>query len=294
MKNSIKWIWYIICKNLLVFINDAFFCKMMLLISHLRLGFRPYFPNFTKPKTFNEHINYFKLNYKDNLGSLVADKVKVRDYVKEKIGEDYLISIHGIYENADEINFEALPENGFAIKTNHGSGWNIICKNKKELNVQKAIDKLNYWLKLNIYYINREIQYKSIKPLLICEQLLTYEIFDFKVFCFFGEPKFIQIDINRFTEHQRLFFDTNWRELDFSINYPISKKKVEKPKLLDEMIDVSKTLSSDFDFVRIDLYIYEEKLYFGEMTLFPGGGFEPFLNYEQDLLVGSYFNKPSL
>lgn len=293
MKQLLKKIWHFVCKHFLIYLNDEIFCKILLIITHLRLGFKPYYPNFKNPKTFNEHINFFKLKYKDELGTIVADKVKVREFIKNKIGEKYLIPIYGIYENAEQIDFNQLPDNGFAIKTNHGSGWNIICKNKSDFHAKISVKKLNYWLTLNVFYLNREYQYKQIKPLLIVEKLLEYDIYDYKIFCFYGEPKFIQIDINRFTNHKRLFYDINWQVLDFSINYPQAEIKIEPPALLNEMLEISKKLAVDFDFVRVDLYLHNDKLFFGELTLFPGGGFEPFLNDGQDLMVGKFFNKSS-
>ncbi|MCB9201609.1 MAG: hypothetical protein H6604_00980 [Flavobacteriales bacterium] len=262
----------------------------MCILTHIRLKYKPYKLNLSNPKTFNEHLNYKKLKENYPLGTIVADKVKVRTYIKEKIGEKYLIPIHGIYSSADEVNFKELPK-GFALKTNHGSGWNVICQDKEKLDIQATKNKFSKWLKYNAYYLSREWQYKDIQPLIICEKLLKYEIFDYKFFCFKGQPIFIQVDIDRFTNHTRNFYDLEWNLQGFGINYPLFNKKIEKPAQLQEMIEVSKVLSKDFDFVRVDLYVYENKVFFGELTLYPGGGFEPFLSIEQDLEMGEYFSK---
>jgi hypothetical protein len=286
---NIQFVWTFLSKNFFSALSEESYYKFYFYLTHLRLGFWPYNPNIKEPKTFNEKINYIKLFHRPKNGPMVADKVLVREYIEQKIGSKYLIPILGVYNNASEIDFDNLPL-GFALKTNHGSGWNIICKDKSKLDIEASKIKLDNWLKLNSYDINREWQYKFIKPLLICEELLEYEIFDFKFFCFNGNPQFIQIDVDRFTNHTRSFYDIEWNKQVFGINYPISEKDIPKPTQLNEMIELAKVLSKGFDFLRVDLYIYNNRVYFGELTLHPGGGYEPFLNKEQDLFLGSFLN----
>ncbi len=216
---------------------------------------------------------------------MLADKVLVRDHIKNMIGEKYLIPSLGIYKNAKEIDFEKLPQR-FILKTNHGSGWNIICRNKSTFKKKRAIKLLNRWLGFNAYYLSREKQYKIIKPLIICEELLEFEIYDYKFFCFGGKAEFIQVDIDRFTNHKRAFYNLQWQKLPFSIRYEISEKNLAKPTQLEEMERVAAILSKNFQFCRIDLYIHNNQVYFGEITLIPGGGNEPFLPQEYDKKIG--------
>lgn len=249
----------------------------------------PKYPNFSKPKTFNEKIIWLKLNKLYNNAYILADKYLVRDYIKDKIGDKYLIPLIGVFSNSKEINFNSLP-NSFVLKTNHGSGWNILCDKKKDLNEYEIKRKLDYWLNLNYYNIGLEYQYKKIKPLIICETYLTNNksnpLIDYKLFCFNGLVKYIQVDIDRFTNHTRKFYDTNWNVQPFSTLYPRSSKNLEKPSCLNEMIEIANILSCEFHFLRVDLYYYEGKIYFGELTFHHGGGYEPFHPSEYDRILG--------
>ncbi len=254
----------------------------------MRLGFKFSFLNLANPQTFNEKLNYFKSLPLNEKHTMLADKVLVRDYINKTIGEEYLVPALGVYSTAEEINWDELPAS-FILKTNHGSGWNLICRDKLTFDKERAIKLFKRWLKYNAYYLSREKQYKNIKPLILCEQLLEYEIYDFKFFCFKGKPIFVQIDIDRFSNHKRIFFDMQWQKLPFSIRYEISDKTIDAPDQLEEMIAVATKLSSDLDFCRVDLYIHHNQVYFGEITLIPGGGNEPFNPQEFDKEIGKYF-----
>ena len=288
--NFLRISWYLFCKNVLVLIPDSWFSQFIHLVNHIRLGFKWHPLNFRQPKTFNDKVNELKLKYRNTLAPIVADKVSVRDFVKEKIGEQYLVPIIDIFDSADKIILEELP-NSFVIKANHGSGWNLICLDKTKLDWEIEKKKLNSWLSQNAYYLNREWQYKSIKPLLICEELLGNDVKDYKVFCFDGKPKFIQVDSDRFSNHERSFFDLSWNELDITIRYPRISKLPPPPPNLKLMFQLAERLSNDFPFCRIDLYNIEGEIFFGEITLHPGGGVEPFGSYSQALEVGNYFNE---
>ena len=260
-----------LCKTVLIILPDKWFFQLSYFIDHLRFGYKYRPLNLIFPKTFSEKISYLKLHYRHDLGSLVADKVAVREYIKKKIGEEYLIPLLAVYDNASQIIFGDLPQS-FVLKTNHGSGWNIVCKNKDLLNKKDAINNLNRWLSWNAYYLSREWQYKNIKPMILCEQMLEYEINDYKIFCFNGKPEYIQVDLNRFSGHKRIFYNTNWHRQDFSLLYPISSINLGKPEKLDEMLNIARKLSIGFIFSRIDLYLHDNKIYFGEITLHPEGG----------------------
>lgn len=287
MKNFLFLTWYYACRYIFILIPDKIFFQFTSWVTHVRLGFKFRFLNLYKPQTFNEKLNYFKLMPLNSFHTMLADKVLVREYIANRIGEDYLVPAFGVYASPSQIIYEKLPDS-FILKTNHGSGWNMICRNQSTFDKEKATKLFNRWLSFNAYYLSREKQYKNIKPLILCEQLLEYDIYDYKFFCFEGEPKFVQVDIDRFTNHKRAFFDMNWKQLPFSIRYEISEKKVLPPDQLAEMIEVAKILSSDINFCRIDLYIHHNKVYFGEITLIPGGGNEPFNPQEYDQEVGKY------
>ncbi len=247
------------------------------------------FPDLKNPKTFNEKTLWLKQNVRDKLGTIIADKYKVRNYVKKKIGNKYLIPLINIYKDEKEINFEALP-NKFVLKPNHGSGWIIFCENKEKIN-QKYIKYIcKRWLKMNFYYMSREWQYKNIEPKILCEEYLSSqeneELMDYKIFCFNGTPKYIQIDVDRFTNHKRCFYDTHWNKIPFTTYYPRSNRDIPKPSKLNEMLLISKILSENFIFSRIDLYYPKNEIFFGEITLHHGGGYEPFLPSYYDLILG--------
>lgn len=287
IKDWHKGVWYWLCKYIFVLIPATLFYRLVFFVNCRRLGFKWYWFNLKNPETFNEKINYLKLNDRNPLSPVVADKVSVRDYIIETIGEKYLVPLIGIYTDASDIDFEALP-NQFALKTNHGSGWNLICKDKNGLNWETEKVRLNSWLKRSAYYLNREWQYKGVHPQLICEQMLEYEIKDFKLFCFNGSPKYIQVDVDRFTDsgHRRSLLTKDWIDTDIQLNYPKCATTPERPVHLAEMLSISKKLSAPFGFCRIDLYEHNNQIYFGEITIYPGGGVEPFLNKEQDIEIG--------
>ncbi len=288
MLNRYKSLWYWLCRYLLIIIPDKAFCFIISYLTFKRLGFKYYKYNLNNPTSFNEILSSIKISKKNEIYSKYADKFLVREYVAESIGEKYLVNLLGVYKNSSEIDFEALPMQ-FALKTNHGSGWNVICKDKLTLNFGDTRKILNQWLGYNAFYLSREYQYKNIEPLIICEELLKFDIYDYKFFCFNGNPEIVQLDIDRYTNHKRAFYNMNWVKQDFSIRYEISEKLIEKPIQFDEMKEVCRMLSKPFNFVRVDLYLHKERIYFGELTFFPGGGNEPFNPVEYDFEFGKYF-----
>lgn len=285
MKTIIFSIWYFACRYIFISLPDKFFFQLTSWVTHKRLGFKYYFLDLKNPKTFNEKLNYLKSLPLKDAHTLLADKYLVREYIRESIGEKYLVPLLGVYDTPNDILLEKLPQS-FILKTNHGSGWNYICKNKATYDKKKVDRLFQKWLSYNAYYLSREKQYKNIPPLIICEQLLEFDIYDYKFFCFNGEPDFVQVDIDRFTNHTRAFYNLSWGKLPFSIRYKISQKDIRRPAQLDEMISIARTLSKNLSFSRIDLYIHKNQVYFGEITLIPGGGNEPFVPVEYDLEVG--------
>ena len=255
--------------------------------------------NFDAPKTFNEKIQWRKIYDKNPLYVICADKYSVRDYVSKIIGDRYLVPLLGVYSSASEIDFTKLPKQ-FVIKATHGSGWNLLIKDKSKVKEEKTKLQLDKWLCKNFYPRKREWQYNDIKPQLIIEELLVDETnsipndYKFHVFTGQSEPKvFIQVDSNRFDDHTTDFFDENWHHLNIRKANPNSKKPPNQPENLGEMIRLAKLLASDFSYVRVDLYSVGSKVYFGELTFSPGAGFSPFTPNTVDIEWGKYFSLPS-
>lgn len=242
------------------------------------------------PQTFNEKLQWLKLYDRNPKYTQMVDKYAAKKYVANIIGKEYIIPTLGIYNNFDEIDFNKLP-NQFVIKCTHDSGGIIICKDKKKLDIKAAKKKINKCLKRNFYYFGREWPYKNVKPRIIIEEYMNdennEELTDYKVMCFNGVPKISFTCTDRFSDGLKVtFFDINWNKMPFQRHYPISNKEIKKPKNYDKMIELSKKLSKDIPFVRVDWYEINGKIYFGELTFYPGSGYEEFNPDEWDLKLG--------
>ena len=255
--------------------------------------------NIKNPTTLNEKLQWMKFNYRFPLQSIVSDKLLVRDYVADKIGEEFLIPLIGTWEKFDDIDFKKLP-NKFVLKCNHDSGGLVVCTDKNNLNYKKSRKKIEKSLNSNFFYIGREYQYKNIKPMIICEQFISdcgKVPMDYKIYCFNGKPDVILVCRDRFSKNTHrasyLFFDQNWRFLPLDKgDDEIEEVDIPKPKNLDKMIEIARELSKDFLFARIDLYNIDGKIYFGEITLSPNSGFDPDIKYETDLMFGEKLSIP--
>jgi len=263
---------------------------------YLSLMFRSkmgYWMKWGGAKTFNEKLQWLKVYDRNPLYTKLADKYEVRKYIAEKIGNDYLVPLLGMWEKVDDIDLEKLPKQ-FVLKCTHDSGSIIICEDKASFDIASAKKKLNKHLSINYYYPSREWPYKSIKPRIIAEQYIeenNKELNDYKFFCFNGNVKFIQVDYDRFTEHHRNIYDMNWKQQPFSIMYSSKQgRKIDTPQNFDQMINVARTLSHGIPHVRVDLYNVSGKIYFGELTFFHGAGFEKFDPPEWDVKIGSLLN----
>lgn len=254
--------------------------------------------DFRNPTTYNEKINWIKLYDRDPNMTICADKYKVREVIKKKIGEKYLVPLLWSGDNPEEIPYETLP-NSFALKVNNASGANIIVEDKSELNILETQNRLKKWLKQDNYTGLREWVYKDIKPRIVCEQFLKQddhdELRDYRFFCFNGEPKFIMIDfdINDKVNARRNLYDLNWNLLDRRVTYPNEKKFVlDRPKKLEEMIELSRVLSKNFAHVRIDFYYIKNEIYFGEMTFYHQSGMASFEPKSFDKELGELLKLP--
>lgn len=253
------------------------------------------FCNFTNPSTFNEKLNWLKLNYKNPLFPTLVDKYEVKAYVSTRIGEEYVIKTLGVYDSFDEIDFEALP-NQFVIKCTHDSEGLVIVKDKHCLNKKEAKKKIENALKFNFFYIGREWPYKNVSPRIIVEEYLEDhidgELRDYKFFCFDGEPKALFVASDRGIDETKFdYYDLEFHHLDIRQRYP-NAGDVRKPQKFDEMIRLSKVLSKDFPHVRVDFYEVDGKVYFGEFTFFHFSGFQPFHPNKWDKIFGSWLKLP--
>ena len=241
--------------------------------------------NLENPKTFNEKIQWLKLNDRKPLHTLCADKYAVREYIKEKIGEQYLVPLVYHTDNPADIVPENLPDLPCIIKTNHSNGGAIIVKDKSKIDWKHVQRKLARSLKSNFYYHTKEWQYKNIQPRIIVEKLLLDKNlnipFDYKFHCFNGRLLFIQVDIDRYIDHKRNIYDPDWNFMDFQLKYE-NGDDVEKPDMLNKMKSLAEILAKDFRYIRVDFYNLGSEVYFGELTLHPGSGFETFTPPEWD------------
>jgi len=246
--------------------------------------------NWHQPTTFNEKINVYKISPEIEKLWLYTDKLAVRRYVTKTVGAQILNQVFGVYRNPETINFKALPDK-FVLKTTHGSNWNIVCKNKTELNWHLAKQQLKVWLATNYYSLFQERQYKLIRPKIMCEKYLEDKqgnLTDYKFFCFHGRPRFIQVDIDRHTRHRRNFYTPEWKKIYFSHIYRSTTKIITPPRDLKKMLAIAKKLSAKFRHVRVDLYNFDRKIYFGELTLTHGSGLHPFQPQRYDHIIGQY------
>ena len=257
------------------------------------------FINFNNPKTFNEKIQWLKLNYRNEEYTKLVDKYRVKQYITKLIGEEYVIPTLGVWNNVDDIDFKSLPEK-FVLKCNNDSGGIVICKNKKDFDEAKAKSFLKERLKNNGYWYGREWPYKNVKPCIIAEKYMedsiSKDIKDYKFFCFNGSMEFFDIDIDRFIEHRANYYDRNGNFLPFGKTYcpPDYTKKIEMPKNLDKMIELAETISHNTVLSRIDFYEIDGQVYFGEITFYPGSGFSPCTDEKWDYKLGDMIDLPNI
>ena len=230
------------------------------------------------PRTFDEKIQWMKLYDSTPLKTQLADKYLVRDYVAEKIGDEYLIPLLGVWNSFDEIDFDCLP-NQFVLKANHGSGWNIIVQDKSKFDKKNAKKKFNKWMDTNYAYkAGLEMHYMTIPPRVIAEEYVENNggnLFDYKVHCFDGKAAYIQYIGDRATHTTREgWFDREWNLQSFTDGcYPKYETEVSKPPNLNELLSLSETLASPFSYVRVDFYVLNDGTFkFGEMTFTPASG----------------------
>lgn len=248
-------------------------------------------PDLNHPKTFNEKLQWLKLNDRNPQYTKMVDKYEVRKYISDKIGEKYLIPlIGGPWDDTSEIDFSQLP-NQFVLKCTHDSGSIVICRDKKNFD-KKKLDELNRKLKKNFYYEGREWPYKNVRPRIIAEKYMedscTHELRDYKFFCFNGSVKYFKVDFNREVAHRANYYNVKQELMEFGevICPPDFEKKINIPLDLNEMISLAEIIAKGTKFVRIDFYYANGLVYFGEITFFPMSGYGKFIPEEWDYILG--------
>ena len=286
-KDSPYWFLYYIINNSLLrrFLDDK---------AYLTLQYRCICQktiNWERPQTFNEKLQWLKLNYRKELSTILVDKYRVKKYIADLIGEEYVIPLLGKWHNPEDIDFNQLPEQ-FVIKCNHNCGGMCICKDKSQLDITKIKKELKKSLKEDYYLLGREWPYKNVKRCVFAEKYVVdesdSELKDYKFFCFNGEPDFFKIDFDRFVNHKANYYDLDWNILPFEekVCPPMPNKHIPKPTNFEKMVELARILAKGWPFVRVDFYNVNGKIYFGEMTFFPASGLGVFKPEEADLMIG--------
>ena len=251
--------------------------------------------NLHPPLSFNEKLQWLKINWKKEAYGIFADKYEVREHVENIIGKHILNDLYVVYEKVEDIDIKKLPES-FVLKVNHGYGQNLIVTDKNSVDWENAFKLFRYYLNTNPYYFGREWAYKNITPRIICERYIEENGAppkDYKFFCFNGKPKIIQLDFDRFRDHKRNMYDLEWHLLPFEITYSNDKAGTKKPASLHTMIEYATRLAAGFPFVRVDFYYVDHKILFGEMTFYPENALGQFRPDSYDTLLGTYLELPT-
>jgi len=281
------------------------FLKTMYAISPLLLMKYRYFmhkgslPNLKAPKTFDEKLIWLNFFWRHPLKTLCGDKYTMRDYVQQHGLGHILTPLLAVYENPDEIDFERLPQR-FVLKCTHGCGFNIICLNKKSLDMNAAKRKLAKWMKEDIGKISGEIHYATMKPRIICETFLEDLSpglpTDYKVYCFYGKVHCTMActgrDVNTRAK-QYIFYDAEWKsKLPYNSQSMLAGTNIPKPAAYEEIIHSAEQLSKPFPFVRIDFYSIKGRAILGEMTFTPDGCIDPNLTEAAQRVMGNLILLP--
>lgn len=256
--------------------------------------------NLASPETFNEKIQWLKLYNRDPKYTEMVDKYLAKDYVGKIIGREHIIPLLDVWKNAEDINFDKLPSR-FVLKCNHNSGKGMfICKDKSKCDQKAVIRNLDRGLRQNYYLINREWPYKNVERRIIAEKYMEDttnpgELVDYKIHCFNGTPRIVQVITNRFDKNGMIndHYTLDWEKLDLVRgHYRTTTSAVQKPTELDEMLVCSRMLCQGIPYVRTDFYIVNHKVYFGEITFFPASGLTPFHPDKWDRIFGGWIKLP--
>ena len=255
--------------------------------------------NFRNPKSFNEKLQWLKVYDRKDVYTTMVDKLEAKEFVKERIGQEYIIPTLGVWERVEDIDFAALPKK-FVLKCTHDSGGLVVCRDKSKLDVDAAKKTLKKSLSTNFYYWTREWPYKNVKPRIIAETYMEDQkqqsgLIDYKFYCFDGEPKFLYIS-KGLEDHATAnisFLNLDWSFAPFQrSDYKGFETLPEKPAGYDKMLEIAVKLSRDTSFLRVDLYEIDGRIYFSEMTFTPCGGTMRFVPMEWDNEIGKILTLP--
>lgn len=252
--------------------------------------------NLGRPESFNQKLQWLKLNSREDWLTNMVDKYKAKQIVAEKIGNEYIIPTYARWDNPDKLIIDDLPQS-FVLKTNHDSGGVVICKDKRDFDLENAQSILRKSYHRDYYMAGREWPYKNIKRCVFAEKYISDsngELYDYKFFCFNGKVRFLKVDFDRWTEHHANYYSPEWKLLPFGeASFPPNPdKNVIRPANLEEMVRLAETLAENIPFVRIDFYDIDGKIYFGEFTLYPASGFGKFTPARYDRLIGEMLILP--
>ena len=250
--------------------------------------------NLDNPQSFNEKLNWLKINDRNPLYTRLANKYDVKEYVRECIGEEYVVPCYGVWDSFDDIDFDALPDR-FILKCTHDSGGRIVCTDKTTFDKRWAKEKLETTMHNNFFWWTREWVYKDVKPRILADMLLddhTGEVLrDYKFWCFNGIPKYMYFTIKNDDVFEN-FYDMDFNVVNINHGFKRYVPEFEKPECFELMKTLAGKLSKGIPFVRVDFFLVEGKIYFGELTFYDWAGLRPFATYDQDLELGRLITLP--
>lgn len=252
--------------------------------------------NLENPVTLNDKLQWLKLHDRRPIYTIMADKYRAREYITEKIGSEYTVPLYGVWKNVDDIDFDSLPDS-FVIKCNHDCGGLSICRDKNTFDVESAKKKLSRSMSRNYYTIGREWQYKNIKPVILAEKLLFNSdgspLVEYDFFCFNGNVRMVSCawgERDRGEVHYNDFYDEHFNRLDLNCYYPSSDVIHEKPVWFDQMKELAVKLAGDRAFLRVDIYVCDNRPYIGELTFHHWGGMGAYEPIEWNSTLGSWLD----
>lgn len=272
-------------RGLLNYMSDELFLK---LLYYGKMGKKL---DLSNPKTFTEKMQWLKIHNKALILTKMVDKFAAKEYVAERIGEEYIIPTLGVWDSFEDIDFSKLPEQ-FVIKCTNDSGGLVICKDKSKLDASATALKIEKCLNAKYYFHNREWPYKDVKPRIIVEKYMVddelQELRDYKFFCFNGKVEFFKVDFDRQSCHRANYYSVNGELLPVgeAAYPPDPKKEIVFPKNLEKMIELSGVLSKGYPFLRVDFYEVNGQIYFGELTFYPASGTGKWTDDRYDKIFG--------
>lgn len=273
-------------------VSDKLFLKVLF---RIKVG---YWPDFDNPRSYNEKLQWLKLNYKRPEYTEMVDKVAAKDYVAKMVGEKYIIPTIGVWDSIDDIDWNSLP-NQFVLKAAHDSGGVVVCKDKSKLNISEAKDMLAGAGKKDYTKYNKEYAYHDVPRRFIAEQYMEdesgFELKDYKIFCCDGKPKYLFVATGRQQHDTRFdFYDCDFNHLPVLNGHPNADVRPTKPQNFEEMLEVASKLSQSIPEVRVDLYNINGNIYFGELTFFHWSGLTPYEPREWDFKFGDTIKLPGI